>query len=141
MDIRARDTQPMTPKRGTQPGLDPRAMAGVDMIRRTGATQFQIRFSDDEEPVVWIANASYDRPNPFTGRPGTRWETASGMDPTTAIMRLCEQLMDGGECQHCHRPTGFSPDMDALPLDDLGCWYQFDPELATFRRGCEGSDR
>jgi hypothetical protein len=54
------------------------------------------------------------------------------------VLRLCAQVVDGGRCTHCRRPTGLSEDLDAMPLDRLVCWYQWDPELATFRRGCEG---
>jgi hypothetical protein len=112
--------------------LDPRAAAAVAMIGRTGAEQVQIRYQDDEEPVVWIAVARW---------PGDRWETAAGLDATRAVLRLCENVIDGGECTHCHRPTGFEPDqIDTMPAAGAVCWYQWDPELETFRRGCEGDE-
>jgi hypothetical protein len=123
-------------------GLPPQAMAGVDLIRRVGALQFQIRYSDDEQPAIWVAvagfNLNHGRPVPAKQKGKLHWESASALDPTIAILRLCESLIDGGTCQHCQRPTGFTPDLDRMPLDELVCWYQFDPELATFRRGCEG---
>jgi hypothetical protein len=110
--------------------LDPRAAAGVKMIGRTGATSIQIRYQDDEQPVVWMAVGEWT---------GGRQEVGAGFDPTRAVLRLCEQVIDGGQCAHCHRPTGFEPDqLDTMPFDPLVCWYQWDPELATFRRGCEG---
>lgn len=122
----------------SEPLLDPRAMAGVDLLRRTGAKQFQVRYSDDEEPVVWIAASSWQGKNPLTGKDRERWEVAGGLDPTVAIMRLCEQVIDGGQCQHCGKPTIFQPLPETDGLEVLGCVYAFDPELATFRRGCEG---
>lgn len=99
------------------------------MIGRTGASNFQMRYQDDEEPTVWIAIAQYD---------DGRFECAAAPDIVTATFRLCDTLIDGGVCTHCQRPTGFSPDLDPLPLAAHVCWYQWDPELGTFRRGCEG---
>lgn len=112
------------------PPVDRKMVAGIEFIRRTGIHQFQLRYSDDEEPVVWFAVALYK---------DGRWETAAGQNPLRAVLRLCEQLADGGQCAHCTRPSGFEPDsLDRMPMDDLVCWWQYDPELQTFRRGCEG---
>jgi hypothetical protein len=109
---------------------DPKLLAVFDLIRRTGAKQIQIRYSDDEQPVVWFGVAVYD---------DTHWETASAHEPLRAMLRLAEQLVDGGMCTHCKRPTGLEPDsLDTMPVNEMICWYQFDPELKTFRRGCEG---
>jgi hypothetical protein len=112
------------------PPLDAKATAGVAMIGRTGARNIQIRYHDDEQPVVWMAVGEW---------PGGRHEVAAGLDPTRAVLRLCEQVIDGGTCQHCRRPAGFEPDhLDTMPVGQLVCWYQWDPELETFRRRCEG---
>lgn len=64
-------------------------------------------------------------------------EVGAGLDPTTALYRVAETLVDGELCKHCGRPTGVELSPDGMPLDDVVCWYQYDPELATFRRGCE----
>lgn len=106
---------------------DPRFGPAVELLGRTGAAQFQIRYCDESPPTVWIAAARW----------GANWETAAAMTPTRALFRLCDQVIDGGRCQHCGRPAGFTPDLDAMPAGPLVCWYQWDPELATFRRGCE----
>jgi hypothetical protein len=109
---------------------DPRFIAAVDLIGRTGAKSFAIRYTDDEPPVVWAAVAEYG---------DGRAEAAGALHPIVAVLRLAELLVDGGQCTHCGRPTGLDVDsIDTMPLDTLVCWYQFDPELATFRRGCEG---
>lgn len=106
--------------------------AGIALIRRTGSTQFQLRYHDEEQPLVWIAVAAHPGRAP-------RFEAAASTDPVRAVLRLCEQLIDGGLCTHCHRPSGLEPDsLDTMPLNRTICWYQFDPENATFRRGCEG---
>ena len=96
--------------------------------RRTGCHQFVIRYCDEDQPVVWLA----------LGRWGRSWQVAAALHPVAAVFALCDQVIDGGACTHCHRPTGFAPDLDTMPLDTLVCWYQYDPELATFRRGCAG---
>jgi hypothetical protein len=113
----------------------PKITAGVELLRRCGAESFQLRYSDDERPIVWMAVATI-HPS-VTGRKGVS-EAAGALDPESAVMRLCAQLVDGGRCSHCGRPTGFETTPDQMPLSRAICWYQFDPELNTFRRGCEG---
>jgi hypothetical protein len=109
--------------------------AGITYLRRTGARQVQIRYSDDEQPVVWFVVAIYDGANP-AGIEGI--ETDSALMPVEALMRLCERLTDGGECRHCGRRTAFeAKSLARMPFDQMICWYQYDPELKTFRRGCE----
>jgi len=112
------------------PTTDPRFQATLSLIGRTGADEFQIRYSDDDEPVVWMAVATYKEKGS---------EVAAGLNPLTAVLRLAETLVDGGTCTHCKRPSGLDPNsFEKMPADDIICWYQFDPELKTFRRGCEG---
>lgn len=130
---------------------DPRLMAALDLLRRTGASSFQIRYSDDQEPVVWVAICAYsaahlEKIRQRAGRslvaPPSGSEqvaVAAGLTPLAAVFRLCDDLIDGGECVHCHRPAGFAVQQGDYPLDTLVCWQQFDPELRTFRRSCEGS--
>jgi hypothetical protein len=91
---------------------DPRFVALVDVIRRSGAAEFQIRYDDEQDPIVWVAVVGHKMHN---GRPRT------------------------GECAHCHRPTGISDDWTAeMPHAAHICWYIYDPENETFRRSCEG---
>ena len=107
---------------------DPRFLPAVDMIGRTGAEQFQIRYCEEEEPVIWMCSARW----------GERWETAAALNPIVALFRLCDQVVDGGICIHCNRPTGFIPDFNPMPAENWLCFYKWDPELRTFRRSCEG---
>jgi len=126
--------------------MTPKFLAAVQMIERTGAQSFRIGWSDEDdgEPTVWYATATWGR-DPATGRPmpkGGRLahEAAAAIHPEQAVLRLCEQVIDGGECSHCHLPTIFVPDSDTEVLDLIGCVYAWDPELETFRRGCEGDE-
>jgi hypothetical protein len=106
---------------------DPRLPAGVELLGRTGATQFQFRYCEEEDPVVWMALGCWHG----------AWQVAAALNPLLALFRLCDSVIDGGQCTHCRKPAGFTPDLDDMPLPAAICWYQWDPELATFRRGCE----
>jgi len=108
---------------------EPRLVAGVDLLGRTGARSFRVGYSDpdDGEPTVWYAAGVWS----------AGAEAAAALDPVTAVMRLCEQVVDGGICTHCGRPTIFVADVNGGDLlDAIGCVTAFDPELATFRRDC-----
>jgi hypothetical protein len=123
------------------PSKDPRFTAAIDVLRRTGAQEVQIRFSDDEEPTIWMAVAGYAVRNGRPTRTGkiNAYETAAGVDPTTAVFRLCAQLCDGGLCYHCQRMVGFSPEPGAIPEDPDNpvCWWIWDPEVNKFVQGCQ----
>lgn len=110
------------------PAFSAKGTAAVDLIHRTGAKDFQLRYQDDMPPTVWVAVASYGE---------TRAEAAAALTPEVAVFRLCEQLIDGGQCLHCERPSSFSPDFEIGLLGAMTCCYSWDPELKTFRRGCE----
>jgi hypothetical protein len=121
----------MAPKKKKIPGShnDPRLPAAVALLGRTGAEEFNLRFSpEDEPPITWTALARWG---------DGRWECAASMDPLQAVFRLCDQVIDGGQCTHCKKGTGFTAELDSMPLTQFVCWYQWDPELKTFRRGCE----
>lgn len=109
------------------PGVaDERFAPAVAMLGRTGAAEFQVRYCDEEKPVLWMAAARWHG----------HWEAAAALTPVQAVFRLCDEVIDGGTCTHCQRPTGFEPSLDAMPLNELVCWYQFDPSTKTFARGC-----
>jgi hypothetical protein len=120
------------------PTLDSRFLAAVQLIERVGSREFQIRYDDDPAPTVWIALARFQvvTAGPTVHR--DHWEAGAAMTPLGAVLRLADQLLDGGTCTHCGRPTGVTHDPDEMPAGEFVCWYQFDPELATYRRGCEG---
>lgn len=108
---------------------DPRLTALINLLGRTGAKDISICYQDEVEPVVWAAVATW------------KWgaEAAGALDPVTAVYRLAEQVIDGGTCAHCGKPSGISDDWtQEMPLAEHVCWYVYDPELKVIRRGCEG---
>lgn len=108
---------------------DPRLLAGLDLLGRTGAKNVSLGYQDDVKPLVWVAVATWPK--------GA--EAAGALDPLTALMRLLELAMDGGTCAHCGRVSGVSDDwQNEMPLNEVVCWYIYDPENQTFRRSCEG---
>jgi hypothetical protein len=104
-----------------------RMMAAVDLVKRTGADEFQIRFCEEEQPVIWMAAARWK---------GT-WQAAGAMGPLGAVFALLDSVIDGGTCKHCGRPAGFeATDAGTMPMDKLVCWYQYDPGTRKFAKGC-----
>lgn len=131
---------------------DPRFAATIDLLRRCGASGFQIRYSgrpddggppeyeaNDPVPVVWLAVADFTGEGSSAGLDG--YEAAAGLSPLTAALRLADELVDSSTCVHCRRPAGVSHGIETMPLGKQICWYQFDPELKTYRRSCEGDYR
>ena len=116
-------------------------VACVDMTGRLGAETFELRWDDNEGigPVVWFGLAKFRKQSPIQrGVTVEHWEAAAAMHPRPAMFRLLELLMDGGKCKHCGRMSGVTDSVDTMPWNSEVCWYQYDPELNTFRRGCEG---
>lgn len=112
--------------------LDPKFIAGVELLRRTGAMTFRCGYTDtsDGDPVIWHATCTWI----------SQREADAALNPVEAVMRLCERVIDGGMCTHCKKSTIFIHDViDPGPmLESLGgCIYAWDPELRVFRRGCE----
>lgn len=103
--------------------------AAVEMIGRTGATDYRFDSLTFDDLTVWISTARF---------PDGRWDTAASPAPYRSAIRLAEQLIDGAICARCNRPTGLDERFDEAPLDRIVCWWQYDPELKKFRRGCEG---
>jgi hypothetical protein len=118
-------------------------VACTEFVGRLGAETFELRWSDPEElvgksPTVWFGIAGFKRPSPIQRNIKIwKWEVAASLQPQQAMYRLLELLVDGGQCTHCKRMTGVSDSLDTMPWNKEVCWYQYDPELKTFRRGCE----
>lgn len=111
--------------------LPRQALAAITMLRRTGLTTFQLRFQDDEKPVVRIAAGEWP----------AGWVAAGDLDPKQAIYDLCDKVIDGGQCTYCGMPTMFDEDpFSASPFDALVCSRRYDPETDAYRRQCEGQE-
>jgi hypothetical protein len=120
--------------------------ACVDMIGRTGATNWELRYDDNDGTgvTVWMCLATYDGVsvrsfgNGIIREVPTRHEVAAAMRPDQAAFRLVETLCDGGECQHCKRPTSMHTDAHVpVGLTEPFCNYIYNPERKAFVRGCE----
>jgi len=113
---------------------DPRFLACIDLIGRTGAKQVQVRYHDDDEPTLWLVAAE------FPTIDGWQFEAAGALNPLRAALRLLETVLDGGgTCAHCEKPSGVWDAWEQRPpFDAVVCWYVYDPETTTFRRSCEG---
>jgi hypothetical protein len=127
---------------------DRKFLAAVNLLERTGMRGFRIGHTPEEdgEPVVWYATGMW-MIDVETGRPVAQFghkthDAGASMNPVQALMRLCDQVVTGGHCRHCGRDTIFDDNPSDSPFDALlnalGCVYAWDPELAVFRRGCEG---
>jgi hypothetical protein len=114
------------------PPIDDISHAIIGWLPRLGVQQVQIRYSDEDLPVVWMAVAVTP----------VGMDAAAGLNPNTALRRLAEQLVDGGTCTHCHCPTMIDFDFANartrfnIRTNPPVCWYVHDPELNTFRRSC-----
>lgn len=111
---------------------DPKLLAAVKLLGDLGVAEFQIRYDEEQDPIVWVA----------VGRWGATFEVAGGMTPISAITRLLGAVADGGLCTYCKRPTGITFEWEHdMPLSDIVCWWVYDPELEQFRRGCEAEHK
>ncbi len=105
---------------------DGRTTAAIALLGRMGAVSFQLRYSDDPKPVIWIADAEWRNSH----------ECAAGMSVLAAVRRLLDVVVNGGVCAHCRRRTRVEHDTNHH--DDEWCWYSFDPAEETYRRSCKG---
>lgn len=122
------------------PTLHPQFLAGLDMIRRTGARSVQVRYQDDEEPTVWMVVAEHvvggGRPLP-RGKPGRQTFTVgAGLTPQAAATDCCALLIDGGLCAHCGNVAVFDDGGGVFAMPGT-CWTKWDPDSASYRRSCE----
>ncbi len=125
---------------------DPRLVAAIDLLRRTGCVETQVRYDEEQEPIVWVVVSKWNRgpdgrPRAVAAADTTEaWEASGAMTPADAAIRLVELVVDGSICAHCGRPAGADTDW-AFDWQRLGpgiCWYLYDPEVQKFRRSCEG---
>jgi hypothetical protein len=119
---------------------DPRYIGAIDLLRRNGARSIQLRYDDEQNPIVWVAVAGFSiidgKPSPY-GKVNAH-QAGGGLDPLSSVFALCRACLDRrGRCVHCGRNTMFDEGSEPQPLADFYCWYQWDPERKGFHRGCE----
>lgn len=105
--------------------------ACAELLPRLGVRHLELRCSAGDQPdapVVWIAIAHFAEQ--LTNVP----QVAARLSPPQACYALLEQLVDGGICLHCGKPSGITLDLDTRLR--FVCWWTYDPELTVFRRGC-----
>lgn len=104
--------------------LDP-VLAVADLCGRSGATNFETGYLDDQPPHRWYASAQYKGARLFAEDPD---------DPTSAADGLAIQILDGGTCTHCHKVIRISPTDRPLRTRKACLWAR---EGARWIRGCE----
>lgn len=101
--------------------------ACVDLIRRTGATGFEIGYLHEDVPVEeagWYAHARYR---------GARITVDDQPGPVEAADALSRRLLTGAHCQHCGRLVTLSAPI-ARPAQCR--WRRMGNK---WTRGCEGT--
>ena len=110
-----------------KPALDPATVAAVGMFHRTGARDFSLRYSDDQQPVVWLAVVTYA---------GGLAEVDAALSPERAILRLLERLVDGGQCAHCGRMTQAEVDGEGAVMPSV-CLLSYSPTDDRWVQACQ----
>lgn len=110
-----------------------RLLAAVDLIGRTGATEYEGGYLHDDVPseqAGWWATARYK---------GTKVTEENHPGPVEATEALAMRLMSGGKCQHCQGAVTLSRDGVMVypgatsPIDGSVVWTE---ESARAARTC-----
>lgn len=82
------------------PGFDEDAFyAALDLIGRSGCTQFELSWDDDVDPWTWTASARYK---------GARLIGDTIAEPVAAVEALVRKVLAGGQCQGCGRTVSLT---------------------------------
>jgi hypothetical protein len=96
-------------------------MAAADLVGRTGAREFQIGFTNDDDGITvaemgWYCHAQYQ---------GTRI-IEEGAGPVEAAEALARRLLSGAKCKRCGKLVALSDDgavaWDSVALADGTTW-------------------
>ena len=129
----------------------PAFIAGMNLLARTGAGAIQIRCSCDDVPAVWMLIVQYPNPLSVLAEASTNgshapeifYETACGLGPLEAVMRLCNEVLAGSTCSFCARSVRFqvfnTVDVAAAgaPPDPTVCVVEWDNTEGQFRPSCK----
>lgn len=106
---------------------EPRLIAAVELVGRSGARQLEFGWTDDDgpRPGEWYASAFYR---------GTRVTVEHQHDAPAAVEALAFRLMEGGQCVHCGR----SITVPGFVYTDDRPACEFRREGEHWVRGCDG---
>jgi len=79
---------------------DDAVKACADLVGRTGATDFEVGYVNDEPPHAWYAHAKFR---------GGRITVQGKASPAGACNELAVRLLSGGPCAHCGKLVTLSP--------------------------------
>lgn len=122
---------------------DPRFVAVLKVMERTGLSSFELRYSDPEEEdevdkkgaVIWMAIAYYEIEH--EGQRMRATKVGAHVDPVAAMFKLADEVFDGAMCIKCQRPMGFLND-DHDPPDIMPvCWLRWDEAGLEYIRDCD----
>ena len=94
-------------------------LAAADLIKRSGASDMEVGYHEDESENQWWAVATYR---------GAKITVDNQPTPDVALEALVKRIFTGGMCNHCKKPV-------VLDDDTPGCrWRRMGPKWV---RGCE----
>lgn len=99
-------------------------VAGVNLVGRSGARQLEFGWLHDGVPIdqaAWWATATYR---------GAKVTVEGLAGPAEACEALARRILEGGECNHCHKAVTVG---DGLALGTCR-WLRQGPRWV---RGCE----
>ncbi len=105
-----------------------RVMAGIDLIGRTGATDFEL--AHDEDPVQWWAGANWN---------GTRMFSERFPYPAQAVEDLVGRVVNGGRCTHCDLTTVVGVTIGGHCCQWLSAENVDDPNSYRWVRSCQAT--
>jgi hypothetical protein len=120
-------------------------VAGVDLVGRSGASDVEIGYLDDDVPseqAHWYAQASYQ---------GARIAAENLRGPVEAVEALARRILTGAKCAHCDGVVSLSDEgaviFEDQPLVDGTRWTRESALAASqcrwvregrrWKRGCE----
>ena len=98
-------------------------MAAVELLRRGGETEFQLRFSDEMDPTLWIAMVPLAE---------NYWEVAAALTAEEAVFLLCRNLFSASACTHCDKLMMFEPSELEFEMFPDRCAITWSPALGRY---------
>lgn len=103
-----------------------RVEAGVELLSRTGAKEFEL--TQEQGPVQWWAGANWG---------GTRMFSERFPYPAHAVEDLVERVVNGGSCTRCRETTVVGIMLAGYCCFTLTAGDVDDPQTYRWVRSCE----